>query len=235
MFREISLVALATATITACYQSTASPVREIAVLLVIGIIVLLAIICPRNQEGFEKKPVAAPVAAAEAEAEPDGADDVRQYTADEDIHQGVAALKSAGSVADAKAALKKKDAAVAAREPEEEEDPRAVDPNNPRMNAGTADRDSIRGHDLASSSTKKKAGGARIDYAATLDEAYKNLNDMLGSDEMKGLTQDTMKLMEQQKQLFDTMSSMAPMIDSAKSMMQGMDMKQLMNMVGKPV
>lgn len=228
--REVSLAALSLVVLVTCYQSeSSSPAREILVLTVIGIIVLLCVLCPRSAslaEGFRKK-------AAEPEAPQEDAEeeDVRHYTADDDIHKGVAALKSSASVADARAALKEKQAQPAA----DQDDPRTVDPNNPHMNAGTADKDAVRGHNVVSSTTKKRAGGSRIDYAATLDEAYKNLNDMLGSDEMKSLTTDTMKLMEQQKQLFDTMSSMAPMIDSAKSMMQGMDMKQLMSVVGKPI
>jgi len=67
----------------------------------------------------------------------------------------------------------------------------------------------------------------RIDYATTIENAYGDLNDILGSDGIKRLTDDTQKLMTQQLQLADAMKSMTPLLENAKSMMQGFDMKSL--------
>jgi hypothetical protein len=67
----------------------------------------------------------------------------------------------------------------------------------------------------------------RIDYASTLEEAYGDLNNILGGEGIKQLTQDTQSLMKQQLQLAEAMKSMSPLLESAKTMMQGFDMKNL--------
>lgn len=77
---------------------------------------------------------------------------------------------------------------------------------------------------------KKRGGGYEIDYASTIEDAYDQLNSILGSDGIKRLTDDTQKLMKQQMQLAESMQSMAPMIknmepmmNQAKSLLEGMD------------
>jgi len=77
---------------------------------------------------------------------------------------------------------------------------------------------------------KKRGGGYNVDYASTVEDAYDELNNILGSDGIKRLTDDTQKLMKQQMQLAESMSSMAPMIknmepmmNQAKSLLEGMD------------
>jgi len=72
---------------------------------------------------------------------------------------------------------------------------------------------------------KKK--GHRVDYAATVEDAYDDLNKILGGDGIKRLTDDTQKLMGQQMQLADAMKSMSPLLDQAKSLLQGFDMENL--------
>lgn len=67
----------------------------------------------------------------------------------------------------------------------------------------------------------------RIDYATTIEDAYGDLNKILGSDGIKRLTEDTQRLMTQQLQLADAMKSMTPLLDNAKSMLQGFDLKNL--------
>jgi len=69
--------------------------------------------------------------------------------------------------------------------------------------------------------------GSRIDYAATVEDAYADLNKILGGDGIKNLTSDTQRLMEQQTQLADAMKGMSPLLEQAKSMLQGFDMKNL--------
>jgi hypothetical protein len=82
----------------------------------------------------------------------------------------------------------------------------------------------------------KAAGGNKkekynIDYASTIEEAYDNLNSVIGGDGMSNLTKDTQRLMLQQQQLAKTMESMgpivekmAPMLQSAQSMLSNMNM-----------
>ena len=58
-----------------------------------------------------------------------------------------------------------------------------------------------------------KNGGSKIDYASTIEDAYDDLNKILGSDGIKRLTDDTQGLMKQQKQLAESMKSMKPLVE----------------------
>lgn len=78
---------------------------------------------------------------------------------------------------------------------------------------------------------KKNKGSYNIDYASTVEDAYDELNKIIGSDGIKRLTQDTQGLMKQQLQLTEAMSEMQPMIDQmgplmdrVQSMMGGLNM-----------
>jgi hypothetical protein len=71
--------------------------------------------------------------------------------------------------------------------------------------------------------------GSRLDYAATVEDAYGDLNKILGGDGIKNLTADTQKLMTQQLQLADAMKSMTPLLEQAKSLIGGFDMKNFGN------
>jgi hypothetical protein len=76
--------------------------------------------------------------------------------------------------------------------------------------------------------SNKKGGNNwknRIDHAATIEEAYGNLSNILGSDGIKGLTSDTQKLMKQQMQLAEAMKGMMPVVEQAQNMMKGLDLK----------
>ena len=68
---------------------------------------------------------------------------------------------------------------------------------------------------------------SRIDYATTLEDAYDNLDKILGSGGMKSLSADTEKLMNQQKNLFDSMNSMMPLVGKAQDMLKGFDMDKI--------
>lgn len=72
-----------------------------------------------------------------------------------------------------------------------------------------------------------KSRNNRIDYASTVEEAYGDLNKILGGDGIKRLTQDTQHLMTQQLQLADAMKSMTPLMEQAKGMLKGLDFKEL--------
>jgi hypothetical protein len=61
----------------------------------------------------------------------------------------------------------------------------------------------------------------RIDYASTVQDAYEDLNSMLGQDGIKGLTLDTNKLIEQQAQLASAMKNMTPLVKTAKELLNG--------------
>ena len=69
--------------------------------------------------------------------------------------------------------------------------------------------------------------GDRIDYAATMEQAYDNLQTMLGDDGIKSITSETKKLVTQQKDLMKTLNSMAPVLNTAKETLSGMDLPNI--------
>jgi hypothetical protein len=74
-------------------------------------------------------------------------------------------------------------------------------------------------------SGRRKNRGNNIDYATTIEDAYDELNNILGSDGIQRLTSDTQTLMKQQMQLAEAMKGMGPMIKSLEPMvsnLQGM-------------
>ena len=72
----------------------------------------------------------------------------------------------------------------------------------------------------------------RIDYASTVEDAYDDLNKILGGNGIKQLTDDTQNLMKQQMQLADAMKSMTPLMEQAQNLLQGFDMKSLSSLAG---
>lgn len=93
---------------------------------------------------------------------------------------------------------------------------------------------------------RAKNGGSKIDYAATVESAYDELNKVLGSDGIKSLTDDTQRLLKQQSELAKSMEGLAPIVEKMMPMaekMQGMmnnmntggsgGMKSIMDMAQK--
>ena len=75
-----------------------------------------------------------------------------------------------------------------------------------------------------------------IDYAATLEGAYDNLQKMLGDGGMKGLSSETKRLVDQQKSLMESLNNMAPVLNSAKATLDNLQMpdpSDLKNLIGK--
>ena len=70
----------------------------------------------------------------------------------------------------------------------------------------------------------------QYDYFSTLEDAYGDLNNILGKDGIKNLTSDTQKLMDQQMQLAEALKGMGPLIGDAKKMLAGMDISGLTDM-----
>ena len=59
----------------------------------------------------------------------------------------------------------------------------------------------------------------RIDYASTLEQAYDNIENIIGEDGVRGLTDQTKSLMHQQKELMNNMKEMGPLLKSAEGFM----------------
>lgn len=82
---------------------------------------------------------------------------------------------------------------------------------------------------------RKKSRGHQIDYATTIEDAYDELNSILGSEGIQRLTSDTQHLMKQQMQLAEALKSMGPMMESLAPMVEnlkGMMGDSKMNMSG---
>jgi hypothetical protein len=68
--------------------------------------------------------------------------------------------------------------------------------------------------------SKNRFNKPSIDYATTIEDAYDQLNSILGKDGIKNLTSDTERLMEQQAQLAGNLKDMGPLIEKMEPMMQ---------------
>ena len=76
----------------------------------------------------------------------------------------------------------------------------------------------------------KNGGGSKIDYASTIENAYDDLNKILGSDGIKNLTQDTQRLMQQQMSLAQSMEGLVPLVE--KMMPMASKMQDMMSTMG---
>jgi hypothetical protein len=61
---------------------------------------------------------------------------------------------------------------------------------------------------------RRKNKGNNIDYATTVEDAYDDLNNKLGSDGIQRLTADTQKLIEKQMKLAKTMEGMSKLVEN---------------------
>lgn len=100
------------------------------------------------------------------------------------------------------------------------------DQNNPDMNETTETTN----EPVPESFEGGKKGTVRLDHAATIETAYSDLENILGSDGITKLTDDTKKLMNQQKNLFQTMNQLAPAVKETMSMLEGMDLNKYTNL-----
>ena len=66
---------------------------------------------------------------------------------------------------------------------------------------------------------RRKNRGNPIDYASTIEDAYDQLNNILGSDGIQRLTEDSQRLMKQQAQLAESMQQMGPLIKGMEPML----------------
>jgi hypothetical protein len=83
-----------------------------------------------------------------------------------------------------------------------------------------ANYDGKEDEDDADSSGVPKGSSNRIDYAATLEQAYDNIEGIIGEDGVRGLTDQTKSLMNQQKLLMENMKDMGPLLKSAEGFMK---------------
>lgn len=76
-----------------------------------------------------------------------------------------------------------------------------------------------------------KGKGAYIDHAATVEQSYQHLEDILGTDGIKNLTHDTQNLIEKQKKMYENIENMMPMVEQAQGFLKNFDINQINNMI----
>lgn len=76
---------------------------------------------------------------------------------------------------------------------------------------------------------KKKKGS--VNHQKTIEEAYGNIENVLGNKNFKKMSKDAMTLMEQQEKLTESMNSMAPLIQNAGSLLEKMDVEAMTGML----
>ena len=100
------------------------------------------------------------------------------------------------------------------------------DQNNPDMNKNTESEN----EPVPESFEVGRKGTVRLDHAATIETAYDDLQNILGNDGISKLTDDTKKLMNQQKNLFEAMNQLAPAVKETMGMLEGLDLSGISNM-----
>jgi hypothetical protein len=205
--------------------------KNMAVILLVAIIATNLLMANRTmREGLEN----ATATTEEIKEKASTIDKEKLELVDPKLSNGLNALEETGSVEKAKEKLKE-------TKPTMDTDTKIKDINNPDMNKiteeiGAPEAKKSGFHNIKKGSVSSNAApvdeNSRIDYASTLEGAYDNLDKILGSDGINKLTGDTQKLMAQQQKLFDTMQNMAPMLENAKKMLAGFDMKELGNLAG---
>jgi hypothetical protein len=90
----------------------------------------------------------------------------------------------------------------------------------------TSVQETFKGEEVSGKAAEKfevgrKKGQYNIDYASTIEDAYDDLNKIIGGDGIKKLTDDSQRLMKQQLQLAEAMKGMGPLIEKMAPMLQG--------------
>ena len=155
---------------------------------------------------------------------------------DPDIQIASEAVKNSTSNAEAKEKLKGGTApATASPTTTQMQNTDIIDPNNDDLNASSEEAGAPEGFGEKMSNGKGNRNGKsgpRLDYAATIEQSYGHLDEVLGGDAIKQLTKDTQSLMSQQQNLFNTMNQMVPVLEGAQNMLKGFDIGGLADSLG---
>ena len=151
---------------------------------------------------------------------------------DPDIQTASEAVKNSTSNAEAKEKLKGGTTPATTTQMQNTD---IIDPNNNDLNASTEEAGAPEGFGEKMSNGKGNRNGKsgpRLDYAATIEQSYGHLDEVLGGDAIKQLTKDTQSLMSQQQNLFNTMNQMVPVLEGAQNMLKGFDIGGLADSLG---
>ena len=89
-------------------------------------------------------------------------------------------------------------------------------------------------NNVPSSSPAKvnNSGDDDMDVAAKMEDAYGNLNKMLGDGAMASMANETKKLVAQQQELMNTLSTMTPSLNKAKETLENLNLPNMEEMTG---
>lgn len=82
----------------------------------------------------------------------------------------------------------------------------------------------------AKATKSKEKMQPNIDYAATLEQAYDNLDNLIGQDGIKKMGEQTERLATKQKELMQNIEAMGPMLQKAGSLLESMPLEGLGNL-----
>lgn len=87
--------------------------------------------------------------------------------------------------------------------------------------------------DVKKEETKEKyTNKSDINYAATVEKAYDDLDSLIGKDGIDKMTQDTAKLVEQQNKLLKNLENMAPLLENTGKLMNTLPMNGMGDIQG---
>lgn len=95
-----------------------------------------------------------------------------------------------------------------------------IDTNNEDLNGSKIVGPTGAGQTIGNKKATNENFGPRLDYAATIEQSYKNLDQILDTGAITNLTNDTKQLMSQQQKLFDTMQNMVPVLQGAQNLLK---------------
>jgi hypothetical protein len=78
------------------------------------------------------------------------------------------------------------------------------------------------GNNKNGNNKEKYTNKSDINYAATLENAYDNLDSLIGKDGIDKMSQDTAKLVSQQNKLLKNLENMAPLLENAGKLLESM-------------
>jgi hypothetical protein len=85
----------------------------------------------------------------------------------------------------------------------------------------------------AEDETEATGAKPKLDYASTVEKAYDNLDKLLGSDALMKMGEQTQHLAERQANLMKTMEGMAPLVQKAGTMLEGLNVGGMGDMMEK--
>jgi len=97
-----------------------------------------------------------------------------------------------------------------------------------KMTVGSA----YKGGPKSSPSNIDNGSSPKIDHASTVEMAYDNMQKALGDDGIKKLTGDTMRLLDKQEKLQESLQNLTPLFQQAQSVLNNFDMSKINNILG---